>query len=115
MDARAISISIGPSILVHPDIREDPLQFVDATKIVPPLMQNMIVHYGAIFDNGEINLNTPTYSAAPSDAPPPPPEGIPPPPEGIPPPPTTMAPPPSDSIPPPVFPTESSESGNPET
>lgn len=42
MDPRAISISIGPSVCVHPDIREDQLQFVEATKVVPPLMQTMV-------------------------------------------------------------------------
>jgi len=42
MDARAISISIGPSIVIAPDIREDPLQFVSATKVAPAIMQCMM-------------------------------------------------------------------------
>jgi len=44
MDARAISISIGPSIVIAPDIREDPHQFVNATKIAPALVQFMMAH-----------------------------------------------------------------------
>jgi len=103
MDPRAISISIGPSVLVHPDIREDQLAFVEATKIVPPLMQALINYHNAIFNGGDIAVNPPGYvplvSSVPSIPSTPPPTDIPPP--SLPPTGPPIGPPPTDSIPPP--------------
>eukprot|EP01125_Pyxidicula_operculata_P006795 TRINITY_DN2335_c0_g1_i1.p1 TRINITY_DN2335_c0_g1~~TRINITY_DN2335_c0_g1_i1.p1 ORF type:complete len:422 (-),score=133.91 TRINITY_DN2335_c0_g1_i1:50-1315(-) len=122
MDSRAVAISIGPSILIAPDIREDPLQFVSATKVAQSIMQCMILYAGdlglAAENATESSLHSlppppldiPPPSDSPTDVPPPPPTDLPGP---LPPP--TYQPPPNDAMTPEAPSTPTSLSSNTET